>query len=67
MSFDPWLLFGGFVFGTLGIYLIKEGRRVGSAGKVLIGISLLVYPYFLTSPLLTWVIGAVLFAASFKT
>lgn len=63
---EPALLFAGLVFGTLGVYLIKEGRRLSNIGKILIGVTLLVYPYFFSSTILTWLIGAVLFAASFK-
>lgn len=63
---EPALLFAGLVFGTLGVYLIKEGRRLSNLGKILIGVALMVYPYFFSSAILTWLIGTVLFLASFK-
>lgn len=63
---EPALLVAGFVFGTLGVYLIKEGKRLSNVGKIVIGVTLLVYPYFFSSAVITWVIGVVLFSFSFR-
>ncbi len=63
---EPSLLFAGLVFGTLGVYVFKEGRRLTHVGKIILGIALIIYPYFVSSALLTWIIGTVLFLISFK-
>lgn len=59
-------LLAGFIFGTFGIYLIKEGRRVENPRKLVIGIVMLVFPYFIDSAIISWVLGTALFVASFK-
>ena len=50
-------LFAGFVFGVFGFYLIKEGRRQSHAWFVVIGLFLIVYPYFISNTFLLWLIG----------
>jgi len=66
MSFEPAVIFAGFVFGTLGVYLIKEGKRLSSVGKILVGVTLIVYPYFIESAVISWMVGGALFALSFR-
>jgi hypothetical protein len=57
--------FLGFVFGTLGIYVIKEGLRLNVIPKIAIGVALAVYPYFVDSPVVSLLVGSALFGASF--
>lgn len=57
--------FLGFIFGTLGIYVLKVGRKEASIPKIGIGVALIAYPYFVESPWVSLFIGALLFGASF--
>lgn len=59
-------IFGGLLFSTFGVYFIKRGKKDASLPKVGIGLVLLVYPYFVPSTLLLWVIGAVFLFLGFK-
>lgn len=53
-------LFAGFAFGTFGIYLIREGKRLSNPWHFSIGLILLIFPYFVIDTLLTWTIGTLL-------
>ena len=58
-------LFAGFTFGVLGVFLIKQGKKKGHLAGILIGLALLVFPYFISNPFLVWPIGlALLFLAA---
>jgi hypothetical protein len=66
MEFSPTSLFAGFAFGVFGFYFLKEGRRKGNPVPILIGLTLMIFPYFVESALLTWGIGVALMGAGFK-
>ena len=51
-------LMGGFVFGVFGFYLIKEGRRQSHVLFIILGLFLIVYPYFISNTWLHWLIGS---------
>jgi hypothetical protein len=58
-------LFAGFAFGVLGFFLIKQGRKKGHLAGILIGLVLLIFPYFISNPFLVWLIGlSLLFLAA---
>jgi glucose uptake protein GlcU len=53
-------LLAGFIFGVLGFYFLKEAKKRSNLPWFLIGITLIVYPYFVTNAFLNWALGLVL-------
>jgi hypothetical protein len=51
-------LFAGLIFGCIGIWMFREGKRYTDLRIVMIGIALMVYPYFTHGPLMDWGVGA---------
>ena len=56
-------LFGGLVFGAIGFVALAYGRRRASVRTMLLGVALMVYPYFVANTLALYAIGALLTAA----
>jgi hypothetical protein len=50
-------LFAGLVFWAFGGYLIKYGKGKAHLPSILIGIALLVFPFFVDNPYLLWGTG----------
>ena len=50
-------IMAGFVFGVWGMFLIRQGRKEGNFWHGGLGCAMLVYPFFVTGPWLTWGIG----------
>ena len=50
-------LAASFVFGVIGFWLFKEGKRRTEVRLVIIGITMIGYSYFTGSPLADWGIG----------
>ncbi len=48
MSFDPYELMAGFIFGVIGWWMLKEGRKRGEIQIALMGLALMIVPYFTT-------------------
>ena len=46
MSFDPYELLAGFICGVIGWWMLKEGRKRGEIQIALMGLALMVVPYF---------------------
>ena len=57
MDFSFSSLLAGFIFGVIGFYLFKWGKQKQAALPVVIGIVLMVYPYFISNVWLMWLIG----------
>jgi hypothetical protein len=53
-------LMAGLIFGGIGFWMIKEGKRRGELNIGFIGFALLVYTYFMPSPWLDWGVGIAL-------
>ncbi|QLY23996.1 hypothetical protein [Bdellovibrio sp. KM01] len=53
-------LVGATIFGIIGIWLFRKGRREAHLPNVAVGVGLMVYPLFVTSTLYTWVVGTLL-------
>lgn len=66
MDFSVSSLLAGLLFGAAGIWLIKDGRREGNLPWAVIGVVLLVYPYFVPNPWATWGIGVALLALAYR-
>jgi Na+/proline symporter len=66
LNFSWSAMAAGFVFGVFGFSFIKHGKKEGNMGRLIMGVILCVYPYFITSPVWTWINGAVLMFIAFK-
>jgi len=58
-----WNILIGTIFSIVGWYAFIHGKREKSWKPMVIGITLMVYPYFVASTLWSFVIGAGLTAA----
>src|SRR5437660_3217391 len=52
-------LIGGFVFGSIGFVAFIYGKRMNLWKPMLLGIALMVYPYFISDDLLMIAIGTI--------
>jgi hypothetical protein len=53
------------VFGLIGFTAFLRGRKTADPKMLIIGILLMVYPFLVTNPVWTWVVGIALTAALF--
>lgn len=60
LSIDISALFASFVFGVIGFWMWREGRRQEKEYIPWIGVGLMAYPYFVDGAKLTWGIGMAL-------
>ena len=58
-------LAGGLVFGAIGFVALAYGKRQASVRTMLLGVALMVYPYFVANTLALYAVGALLTAAVF--
>jgi drug/metabolite transporter (DMT)-like permease len=58
-------LFAGFLYGVIGIFIFRKGKKEAEFDMIFIGIALMVYPYFTHGPLADWGIGAALCAIAY--
>ena len=65
LGFNWWNIIGGIIFGIIGWYAFIHGKREKSWRPMVIGIALMVYPYFVPNTLLAFGIGIALTAALF--
>ncbi|MBC7835244.1 MAG: hypothetical protein H7Y88_09115 [Phycisphaerales bacterium] len=57
MSFDhPWALFSGLIIGGIGMVLLMYGKKQVNVGCLLTGGALCVFPYFVSSLIVMWLI-----------
>jgi len=64
---DPSTLFVIIVFSAVGLAAFRHGKREGNIVCLLLGIALMVYPYFVEGLALNALIGAALSAAVWHT
>lgn len=62
LNLDPWTLFLGFVFSVIGFGYYRYGKRQGETVALIVGIVLMIYPLFTTSPVTIVVVGLLLMA-----
>lgn len=65
MGFSVSGLFSSFIFGVIGLFLLRKGKNEAEYDYIFIGIALMVYPYFTSGPWIDWVIGAALCALAY--
>lgn len=58
--FHPYNLLAGIIFGGIGFGALAYGKKLSLWQPVVIGIAMMVYPYFITNVLLNWLIGVAL-------
>ena len=59
-GFEPGALIAGIAFATFGLYAFGRGKKRQNMPLMLIGIALLVFPYFVRETVWTIVIGGLL-------
>lgn len=57
---SPESLFAAILFGAIGMGAFVHGKRAGLAKPMIIGIILMVYPYFVSEGWLVFLIGIIL-------
>ncbi len=65
-GFSMWTLFFGFAYGVFGWFIFRHGRKKQNFALIGIGIALMVYPYFVTSPWPCFLVGAGLCFGAYK-
>ena len=58
-----WLIIGGTIFSIIGWFAFLHGKKEKSWRPMVIGVLLMVYPYFVSDTILSFAIGIVLTAA----
>ena len=53
----PSVLFGALLFGTIGMGAVIYGKKTAQWRPMLIGVALMVYPYFVEQTWLLYAIG----------
>ena len=56
------IIIAGLIFSSVGWILFKHGRKEAENKIVVIGLALMLYPYFIESTKLMWLIGLALSA-----
>lgn len=65
MNFTPGALFASLLFGSIGVGAFIYGKKTGSLRPLVLGIGLMVYPYFISQLALLYGVGVALTAALF--
>lgn len=60
ISFEPYNLLAGFIFGTIGLGSWRYGQKLELWQPRAIGAALMVYPYLITNRWLIWAVGVAL-------
>jgi hypothetical protein len=58
MTFSAANVIGGLVFGSIGFVAFIYGKRMNLWKPMLLGLALMVYPYFISSDVMMIAIGA---------
>ena len=65
LNFSISSILAGLLFGGIGFVAFSYGKKQGLPAPMIIGISLMAYPYFITNTIATYAIGIVLTALLF--
>lgn len=58
-------IMAGFIFGVIGWWLFREGKKRAQPRVLAVGLLLMIYPYFTSSPKADWGIGILLCGAAY--
>jgi glucose uptake protein GlcU len=64
-SFDIPSLIASLIYGIIGLWIFRRAKKMANLKNILVGIALMVYPYFVSGPVKTWGVGAVLCAIAY--
>jgi multisubunit Na+/H+ antiporter MnhE subunit len=64
LNFSAATLIPGFIFGVIGMFMMKKAKSQANVPWFVIGIVLMVYPYFIQNLYLLWGIGLLLLVAA---
>lgn len=53
-------LMAGIFFGLIGLYVFRFGKKNTNVKHIGLGMALMIYPYFISSPLANWLVGVIL-------
>lgn len=59
-NFTAWYLFGSIMFSTIGMAALAYGKKMGCVNPMVLGLALMVYPYFVGTTWLLYTVGVVL-------
>lgn len=62
LGMSPAALASGAIIGLVGVALLRWGKREGSLRHAMAGLSMCVYPMFVTSAVLMWLVFALCLA-----
>jgi hypothetical protein len=62
---SPANLFGALIFGVIGLAAFLYGKKQAKMGPLVIGLLLMIYPYFIEETWILYATGAALTAAIF--
>lgn len=65
LSFDVPSLIAGLIFGIVGLYVFRRGKRESSLRLVVIGLGLMIYPYFVEGAVMNWLVGFLLSGSAY--
>lgn len=63
---SPLALFGSILFGAIGLAAFVHGKRLGLAIPMILGVVLMVFPYFVSEALPEFLVGIALSFAAWK-
>ena len=61
----PGALFGMIIFGAIGLAAFAYGKKEMSPRPMVLGVALMIYPYFVSQTWCLYAVGALLTAAIF--
>jgi hypothetical protein len=62
-GFTPGVIIAGIIFGTFGLYAFGRGKKRQNFWLMIIGVALMVFPYFVRETLPTIIVGSLLCVA----
>lgn len=60
MPFEPYTILAGILFGIIGWGAFRYGRQMELWKPTVIGLVLMIYPYFVWNRYAVWAVGAAL-------
>lgn len=57
---DPYQLLAGFIFSTIGLGAWYYGKKLERWKPMVIGMAMMIYPYFIYNRIAVWMVGIVL-------
>ena len=66
MEFSISGMLAALLFGTIGLWLLREAKRQAKFSLLGIALGLMAYPYFTSGPVADWGIGIALCALAYK-